>query len=165
MLTDREKDIIQRTWRRIVPIRETAADLFYERLFQLKPSYRALFKGDLTMQKRKFVTMLAFVVRSLDWRQSQWQEVIPEDDDLFLVVLAMGRRHTELYRVPDEAYGVFGQALLWTLDHGLKDAFDDDARSAWTHAYILLANTMRIGQGATELGQAIEPMPWAEMER
>ena len=35
-----------------------------------------------------------------------------------------------------------GQALLWTLDQGLGDAFDAETESAWTAAYTLLASTM-----------------------
>ena len=37
------KKILKDTWRLVVPIMETASDLFYKRLFQLKPDYREFF--------------------------------------------------------------------------------------------------------------------------
>jgi hemoglobin-like flavoprotein len=129
----------------VVPIADTAADLFYKRLFELRPEYRNLFKGDLASQKRKLLRMLAFIVKSVDFTDSDWRSEVPVDQDLMLVVLALGRRHSDLYRIPNESYGVVAEALLWTLDYGLGDAFTQDVRAAWTQLYTLLAQTMRMG--------------------
>src|SRR6516164_5732706 len=103
MLTERQKKVIVETWRLVVPIAETDADLFYKRLFELRPDYQALFKSDMPSQKRKLLAMLSFVVKALDWPEEAWRDNISEDSDLFLVVLALGRRHSSLYNVPDEA--------------------------------------------------------------
>src|SRR6185436_7813513 len=100
----------------------TAADLFYKRLFELRPEYAALFTSDLKEQKRKLVQMLAFIVRSLDWPDSAWKDTVSAEEDLVYVVLALGRRHRDLYRIPDDSYAVVGEALLWTLDYGLGTA-------------------------------------------
>lgn len=146
MLTDRQKDVLRESWRLVVPIAETAADLFYKRLFELRPEYRELFKEDMTAQKRKLLAMLSFIVKSIDWPESAWQESVREDDDLFLIALALGRRHADLYGVPDTAYEAVGEALLWTLDYGLGKAFDAETRSVWTQLYMLLATTMKMGR-------------------
>lgn len=146
MLTDEDKKVIRETWRLVVPIADTAADLFYKRLFELAPNYRSLFTGDLTSQKKKLVVMLGFIVKSLDWPESAWREQVEEEDDLFLVVLALGRRHSELYKIPDASYGTVAEALLWTLDYGLGKKFDDAARKAWTEVYTLVATTMKMGR-------------------
>jgi hemoglobin-like flavoprotein len=90
--------------------------------------------------------MLAFIVKSLDWPDSAWRETVAEEDDLFLVVLALGRRHSELYAVPDAAYATVGDALLWTLDYGLGKEFTPPVRAAWTKVYGLLANAMKMGR-------------------
>src|SRR5262245_24817302 len=110
MLDDTEKAAIRESWRLVVPIADTAADLFYKRLFELRPEYRGLFKSDLESQKRKLLRMLAFVVKSVDFRDADWQSDVPVDQDLMLVVLALGRRHSELYRIPNESYGVVAEA-------------------------------------------------------
>lgn len=146
MLTDEDKKVIRDTWRLVVPIADTAADLFYKRLFELAPNYRSLFTGDLASQKKKLVAMLGFIVKSLDWPESAWREQVEEEDDLFLVVLALGRRHSELYKIPDASYGTVAEALLWTLDYGLGKKFDDAARKAWTEVYTLVATTMKMGR-------------------
>lgn len=146
MLDDAEKKLIVNSWRLAVPIKDTVADLFYRRLFELKPEYQKLFKGDMASQKRKLIAMLAFIVKSLDWPDSRWREDVPEEDDLFLVVLALGRRHAELYQIPDSAYAVVGDALLWTLDYGLGKELTPAVRAAWAKVYGLIATAMKMGR-------------------
>jgi hemoglobin-like flavoprotein len=151
MLTDPEKKLILDSWRLVVPIAETAADLFYQRLFELGPEYRPLFKEDLVAQKRKLVTMLSFVVKSMDWLDDRWKDEVDPDEDLCLVVLAMGRRHTALYHVPDASYATVGEALLWTLEQGLGQAFTPEVRAAWTKLYGVVATTMKMGGRASRV--------------
>jgi hemoglobin-like flavoprotein len=153
MINDKEKAALKRSWKLVIPIAETAADLFYRRLFELKPEYRSLFPDDLTQQKRKLLRMLAFVVRAVDFDDHQWKDDVPADEDLLLVVLAMGRRHIELYRIPDESYATVGEALLWTLDFGLGDAFTPEVRSAWTQLYTSLAQMMRMGAAVVDTSE------------
>lgn len=153
MISEKEKGAIKASWRLVVPIAETAADLFYRRLFELKPEYRSLFSDDLSGQKRKLLRMLAFVVRAVDFSESQWKEDVAADEDLLLVVLAMGRRHVELYKIPDESYAVVGEALLWTLHQGLGEAFTPEVQAAWTRLYESLARTMRMGATAVDANQ------------
>lgn len=146
MLNDAEKKLILNSWRLVVPIKETAADLFYRRLFELMPSYEQLFKIDIAAQKQKLIAMLAFIVQSLDWPDSAWRDTVAEEDDLFLVVLALGRRHAELYDVPDAAYVAAGEALLWMLDYGLGKEFTPPVRAAWTKVWGLVSTAMKMGR-------------------
>ena len=145
MLTEIQKKLIVSSWRLVVPIADTAADLFYKRLFELKPQYQSYFSSDLNRQKQKLVTMLDFIVKSLDWAQDQWQTDVEPEDDLFLVILALGRRHSALYQIPEESYNVVGEALIWTLDYGLGEAFTEDVKGAWLEIYTLLARMMLLG--------------------
>ena len=145
MLSDDEKKILRDTWRLVVPIMDTAGDLFYRRLFELQPAYRQLFPEDMSSQKRKLIAMLGFAVRTVDWADETWAQDVANEDDLFLVVLALGRRHTLLYKVPEEAFPTVGEALLWTLGMGLGQAFTAEARAAWAKLYNLLSATMLIG--------------------
>ena len=151
LLTSDEKSLIVGTYRLIVPIWETVADLFYDRLFEDKPQYRELFPEDMTKQKRKLMAMLAFITKSLDWTEEDWQEEIAPQEDLFLVVLALGRRHHVLYKIPDDAYGPVGLALLWALDQGLGGAFTPELQRAWTKLYQALATSMQMGAKASNI--------------
>lgn len=122
--------LVQDSWKQVLPIRDTAAALFYERLFETTPEVRPLFTGDMTEQGRKLTTMLNTVVTRID----DLEGLVPAVQDL-------GRRHVG-YGVSAAHYDDVGEALLWTLGTGLGEAFTDDVRSAWTTAYTTLAGVM-----------------------
>lgn len=123
--------LVQQTWKQVDPIREQAAALFYGRLFELAPSLRPLFKGDMAEQGRKLMNMLATAAMGIDRLDS----IVGE-------VQALGRRHVA-YGVQDAHYDTVGAALLWTLEQGLGDAFTPQVKAAWAEAYTLLADTMK----------------------
>ena len=149
LLTADEKHLIVGTYRLIVPVWETVADLFYRRLFEDEPRFRELFPGDMTKQKRKLMAMLAFVTKSLDWTEEQWRDEVAPQEDLFLVVLALGHRHHALDEIPGDVYGPVERALIWALDQGLGQAFTPQLRDAWSKLYRTLATSMRMGAGAS----------------
>src|SRR4051794_16673852 len=99
MLTHAHRETIRRSWKLIEPVAESVPDLFYRRLFDIAPQYRSLFSDDMTAQKRKLMTMLAFVVKAIDWPEEFWTDRIAPDQDLVMMVAALGRRHAQLYRV------------------------------------------------------------------
>lgn len=164
MFSDAEKNAIRRSWRLCIPIADTVADLFYRRLFEIAPHYRSLFSEDMSAQKKKLIRMLAFIVKSMEWTEEQWADDVNPEEDLMLVVLALGRRHTHLYRVPKEAYAAVGEALMWTLKQGLGDALDEKTASAWGLLYELLSKTMMMA-GSVEVESDISLASAADAER
>ena len=126
-----QKRLVQASFAQVWPIAETAAELFYARLFELDPSLRVLFRGDMAAQGRALMGMLRVVVKGLD----RLDQLIPAVEDL-------GRWHAR-YGVRDAHYAVVGQALLDTLERGLGPAFTDEVREAWAAAYWLLAGVMQ----------------------
>jgi hemoglobin-like flavoprotein len=130
-MTGDQVKAVQESWRKVLPISATAAELFYSRLFVLDPSLQALFKGDMKAQGRKLMAMIGAAVAGLN----DLPKLVPAVQDL-------GRRHGG-YGVKDQHYETVGAALLWTLEKGLGDAFTPDAKSAWTQVYGVLATTMK----------------------
>jgi hemoglobin-like flavoprotein len=131
-MTPDQTQIVQSTWKQVVPIADTAATLFYDRLFEIDPTTRPLFKAEtLPEQKRKLVTMLNTVVNGL----SRPEQIVPAAE-------ALARRHVG-YGVAAEQYDSVGAALLWTLRKGLGDAWTPVAEEAWTAAYTMLSGVMR----------------------
>jgi hemoglobin-like flavoprotein len=124
-------ELVQSTFAIIAPIADDAAALFYQRLFEIDPDLRQMFKSDPAEQRRKLMQMLTAAVKGL-----------PRLDRLVPVVEDLGRRHAG-YGVRDEHYDTAGAALLWTLEKGLGRAFTPEVRDAWTTVYGLLASTMR----------------------
>ena len=132
-MTNEQIKLVQDSFRQVAPIAETAAQLFYARLFELDPDLELLFKGNLTEQGRKLMQMLAVAVNSLD-----------RMDQLLPVVRSLGARHVS-YGVRDRDYDTVGQALLWTLQKGLGPAFTPDVEAAWSNVYTTLASAMQSG--------------------
>jgi hemoglobin-like flavoprotein len=130
-VTPEQIALVQATFARVQPIAETAAALFYERLFTLDPALRPLFHGDMREQGRKLMTMLQVVVNGL----TRLEALVP-------AVRALGRRHVG-YGVTDDHYATVGAALLWTLEQGLGAAFTPEVSGAWAAAYTLLAGVMQ----------------------
>lgn len=158
MLSEEHRQAIRRSWRLLEPLGETVSDLFYRRLFEIRPDLRALFPPDMGTQKKKLLAMLAFSVKSIDWPIEEWSQDIQPEEDLFLVILALGRRHRRLYNVDDEHYGPVGEALVWTLEQGLGQVFEGTTKEAWLRVYGFLATTMKIASAADFVG-SLEDAP------
>jgi hemoglobin-like flavoprotein len=145
MFSTDEKRLLRDSWKLVLPVIDTAADLFYRRLFELQPGYRGMFPDDMSGQKRKLMGMLGFAVKASDWPDDSWAQDVAHDNDLVLVVLALGRRHAMLYKVPKEAYATVGEALIWSLDMGLGQAFTAETRAVWKKLYSVMSSTMLMG--------------------
>ncbi len=52
-MTPQQIDLVQTSFKKVVPIAGTAADLFYDRLFEIAPEVRSLFPQDLGEQKEE----------------------------------------------------------------------------------------------------------------
>jgi len=131
MLTVRQKDLVQGTFASIATIADDAAILFYQRLFELDPSLRSMFRGDMAEQRKKLMQMITAAVKGLD-----------RLDQLVPVVQNLGRRHAG-YGVQESHYETVGAALLWTLEAGLGRQFTPEVKEAWAAVYGLLATTMK----------------------
>jgi hemoglobin-like flavoprotein len=149
MLSDAEKKAIRESWQLVKPVVETAADLFYRRLAEQHPELRPHSQDQLIAQRKEFITTFDFVARGLDWESSDWRKDAPDDDDLFLAMLALGQRGSRLARLFEEHYSAAGESLLWTLTYTLGKRFDAKARAAWMRLYTLLANAVRLGRLAS----------------
>lgn len=129
-MTPEQITLVKESWAQVAPIAEQAAELFYGKLFELNPDYKALFKGDMKSQGKMLMSVLNTAVASLD----KLDTIIP-------VVQDLGRRHVD-YGVKDEDYDTVGEALLWTLGQGLGDGFTEEVKEAWTITYFTLATVM-----------------------
>jgi len=123
--------VAQQSFEKVLPVSERVAKLLYLRLFQLDPSLRPLFKGDMQAQGRKLMDMIQTVIYGLD----QFDRIIPLAQDL-------GRHHSGL-GVKDKDYDTVAAALLWTLERELGPDFTPEVKRAWIEVYSLLADTMK----------------------
>jgi hemoglobin-like flavoprotein len=129
-MTPEQVKLVQDSFKKVVPIADKAADLFYDRLFVIAPEVRSLFPDDLAEQKKKLMQMLVTAVTNLH----QVEKIIPAVEDL-------GRRHVA-YGVTAAQYKPVGEALLWTLEQGLGSDFTPPVKEAWTQTYMTVAGVM-----------------------
>jgi truncated hemoglobin YjbI len=65
MLATNEIELVRASFAEVALIQDTAADLFYDRLFAIEPNLRRLFPVDMREQKRKLIQMIATAVGGL----------------------------------------------------------------------------------------------------
>lgn len=124
--------LVQQTWQQVLPIKDTAAQLFYTRLFTIAPQVQPLFgKSDMKKQGAKLMSMIDIAVKGLD-RPQAITHLLEES----------GKRHVG-YGVQDGHYDFVGAALLWTLEQGLKDGYTPQVADAWKTAYGYMADIMK----------------------
>lgn len=129
-MTPIQIELVQSSFAKVTPIADTAATLFYNRLFELDPSLKSMFSGDMDEQGAKLMKMIGVAVNGLN-----------NLDALVPAVKALGERHLG-YGVQNSHYNTVGEALLWTLDYALKDEFTKETEEAWTLTYQTLASVM-----------------------
>lgn len=129
-MNERQIAMIQDSFAKVMPIQEAAGRIFYDRLFAIAPATRALFKGDIEVQGRKLIAMLAVLVADLH----DLDRILPAAERLAIDHAGYG------VEPPD--YESVGNALIYTLEQGLGDAFTMDLREAWVTAYAVLSTAM-----------------------
>lgn len=129
-MTVDEIKLVQDSFKKVVPIADTAADIFYTRLFETNPEVRPMFSDDMAKQKKALMGTLAVAVNSL----TDLDAIVP-------VVQELGVKHVG-YGVKDEHYAVVGATLLHTLETGLGADWTEDLNAAWTKTYGVLSSVM-----------------------
>ncbi|GAB1541680.1 adenylate/guanylate cyclase domain-containing protein [Scytonema sp. NUACC21] len=132
-------ELVQLSFEKVKPIADKAGELFYQRLFQLDPSLRSLFHGEMKQQQRKLMNTLALAVEGLR-----------QPEQIIGAVQQLGRNHAT-YGVKIEYYDIVGEALLWTLAEGLGAEFTTPVRKAWEEAYVFLSEIMKEAAAELEL--------------
>jgi hemoglobin-like flavoprotein len=130
-MTKEEIILIKRTWklfREIDPV--IVGDTFYSKLFLDNPSVRKMFPKHMNLQYQKLIDMLSTIVARLDHL-----------DELTTDIAAMAHRHVA-YGVKPVQYKKVGEALLWTLEQGLGNDWNEEVKEAWTKCYTTLSDTM-----------------------
>ena len=122
--------LVQASFDLVRPIADQAAETFYNRLFEIAPHYRHMFKNDIKKQGAMLMSTLGLAVGSLN----NLEKILP-------AVRALGQRHAG-YGVTAEHYQPVAEAFLWTLEFYLGEEFTPALKEAWVEAYTTLAGVM-----------------------
>lgn len=121
-LTPQQRDTVKHVKGLITPNADAIGMLFYARLFELDPALRPLFKIALDEQAHTIVKMLELCIEGLD-----------NPAELTYALCNLGLRHVE-YGVKPQDYATVREALLWTMERALGEAWDAPTQSAMVAA-------------------------------
>jgi nitric oxide dioxygenase len=114
----------------VQPVADEIAKSFYKHLFEIAPSTKKLFTGDMDRQGAMLMTTLSLAVSGL----SNMDEILPS-------VQALGERHFS-YGVKPEYFQPACDSFIWALENHLGDKFTPALKEAWTIAFQSLTNAM-----------------------
>lgn len=123
-------DLVRDSFVQILVDPERAARIFYDRLFELAPETRALFRNDMVDQGRQLIEALGWIVTGL----SRLEAMLP-------ALRKLAQRHVG-YGVEDRHYAIVGRALLHMVTVHGGGSVDAVTERAWTIAYALVSDAM-----------------------
>jgi hemoglobin-like flavoprotein len=129
-MNTKQIEMVQASFEMVRPIADQAAETFYQRLFEIAPHFRSMFKHDMKKQGAMLMSTLGLAVGSLN----KLEAILP-------AVRSLGQRHAG-YGVTAEHYQPVAEAFLWTLEHYLGEGFTPELKDAWVEAYMTLAGAM-----------------------
>ena len=137
MMRQLQIDLVQKSWKKILPMKVAAAEIFYKRLFELDPTLRELLEDNLIDYSETLIQMVDTAIEELN----DWDQLDPFAQVLGVKLAKFG--------VKEKNYETFGAALISTLMISLGAELTEDIKSAWIAIYAELASTMK--QAACEL--------------
>jgi hemoglobin-like flavoprotein len=130
-MTQEQIILVKNSWKIFRNIESAiVADVFYSKLFFDNPKLRQMFPASMEQQYKKLIDMLCVVISRLD-----------KLDEISKDIKTLAARH-EKYGVQPQHYTLAGKALLWTLERGLGNYWNDEIKAAWLACYTVLAETM-----------------------
>ncbi|MFT3826369.1 MAG: globin domain-containing protein [Chitinophagaceae bacterium] len=131
-MTTKQIQLVKNSWSLVAQMDPvTVGDLFYNRLFDIMPEVKPLFRhAMMPEQSKKLLSMIGYVINKLD-----------RLDDILDEVSKLAQRHVS-YGVREAHYYGVGSALLWTLQQGLGEQWTDEVETSWTVCYDMLSSAM-----------------------
>jgi len=114
----------------VQPLADGIAKSFYMHLFEIAPSAKKLFTGNMDRQGTMLMTSLSLAVSGL----SDMESILPS-------VQSLGERHFS-YGVKPEHFQPALESFIWALEQHLGDQFTPALKDAWTMAFRSLTDAM-----------------------
>lgn len=130
-MTQKQIELVKASWTLVSAIDPVVVgDLFYNRLFEIAPQVKHMFRSPMPEQSKKLIAMIGYVIVKLD----KLEDIIGE-------VAKLAQRHAS-YGVKPEHYTIVGTALIWTLEKGLGENWNEEVKDAWIKCYTILSGAM-----------------------
>lgn len=130
-MTPDQARLLRDSFAELVPLTDTVAAAFYERLFVIDPDLAPLFAGtDCIAQGRRLMAALEFVVNGAD-----------RPETLLVPLQELAWRHIR-YGAREQHFQTVGEALIDTLAGHFGPRFTPPLRAAWHAAYDMVSRVM-----------------------
>jgi nitric oxide dioxygenase len=129
-MTPEQVHLLRLSFVKLMGAKAKVGQVFYRRLFEIAPELRPLFKSGIEVQAQKLMDMLGIVIR-----------LLRDPAVLSAMLIRLAQRHRG-YGVHAEHYQKVRDALLWTLERVLAEAFTSELRTAWSELYDSAAAAM-----------------------
>ena len=131
-MTIQEIKLVKNSWRKLMGIDHgIIGDVFYSRLFMQHPGLRKMFPDDMTIQNRKLVDMLVYIIGGLEQADIMTEEI-----------RNLGHHHQNL-GITSHQYENVEDVLLWTLEKALGNDWNEEVKNAWISCYSELAKSLQ----------------------
>ncbi len=128
--------------------------LVHQKLFEISPQLRHLFKGDMEEQKLKMARVFAEFVR-LKTRSHHFLPVTGKGGEVIIPGIgSLGARHVIIYGARPEHFGYMREALLYAIKTLLGTDYNDEIGRAWSETFDMLAGAMHKHAGENPGGIA-----------
>lgn len=129
-ISTQQIQLIQTSFSLIQNQSEQFSDLFYQTLFDLNPSVKAIFPADMDAQKRKLSSMINLLVNSCE----VYERLTPAFKQL-------GESHKHL-NLTEQDFEIVKQALLVTLEQLCGSSWNLETKQAWAEFYGAIVKAM-----------------------
>ena len=129
-MTPEQVKLVQQSFAQVAPIADKAAEIFYGRLFEVAPSVKPLFHGDMAQQRRKLMARSppwstgSAICRACCRPRARWPSAMS----------ATARSRTTIRWSARHCCG------RWSAELGPQ--WTPEVAAAWTAAYTALSNFM-----------------------
>jgi hemerythrin-like metal-binding protein len=152
-MTPKQARLLAESFKKIENRLHDFGSLVHERLFEIAPESRRLFKGDLEEQKLKMARVFAEFVR-LKARPHPFMSVTGKAGETILPGIgALGARHELNYGVRSKHFSYMREALLYAIKTLLGRDYNDEVGQAWSETFDMLADAMQ--KQAGDSGEAV----------
>jgi len=124
---------ILRSYESLLPHMSDLTRAFYDRLFEVRPDTRALFRIDMELQRQHLAALLAVIVRNL-----RMLDAIEDS------LRELGAQHARV-GVRPEHYPVVRDAMLHAFARTVPQAWNSSLEADWRRLLEIISNQMLAG--------------------
>ena len=121
-MEQKQIDLVQSGFQKVMRQRDLFAIDFYNELFRIAPHLRQIFPKDMARQRKKLSESLIIIMQYLGNSEAEMRDYL----------FHLGQKHAQEYQTLPEHYPVLKEALMTTLTYQLGELWTREMKEAWS---------------------------------